>query len=132
MYGYLNQHWVQQALGVPVNFSAVSMVVNEAFQGTADIERAGALDSVSYLLEHGIKVHMVYGDRDFICNWIGGESASLAVEYSGSEKFASAGYAPLLTSEGVRGYTRQYGNYSFTRVRDSGHEGMVTLLATTG
>lgn len=116
MYGYLTQESVLAALGVPVNFSESSGAVAQTFQGTLDIIHGGFLQSIGYLLESGVKVHMMYGDRDYPCNWVGGEAASLAVPYSKAEDFAGAGYAPLVTPEGVQGMTRQLGNFSFTRV----------------
>lgn len=103
----------------------MSISVNQAFQGTADIERAGSMEAVSYLLESGVKVHMMYGDRDFACNWLGGEAVSLAIQYSGSENFKNAGYAPVISLSGVGGFVRQYGNFSFSRVFQAGHEGMM-------
>lgn len=82
------------------------------------------MEAVAYLLDSGVKVHLMYGDRDFACNWLGGEAASLAIEYSGTEGFRNAGYAPLLSSPGiVGGFVRQYGNYSFSRIFQAGHEG---------
>jgi len=123
MHGFLNQGWVLEALGVPVNFSYASSAVSTAFDGTADLERAGSSEAVSYLLDSGVKVHMMYGDRDYACNWLGGEAASLAIEYSGAEKFKQAGYAPILSSNGTTsGFVRQYGNFSFSRVFQAGHE----------
>lgn len=88
---------------------------------------------MGHLLDHGVKVHMMYGDRDYPCNWVGGEAASLAVPYSQAAAFAAAGYAPLITttttktttngaSTKTKGMTRQYGNFSFTRVFQAGHE----------
>lgn len=65
---------------------------------------------------------MMYGDRDYPCNWVGGEAASLAVPYSKAAEFASAGYTPLVTPHGLKGMTRQFGNFSFTRVFQAGHE----------
>lgn len=124
MHGYLTQSWVLEALGVPVNFSSSSPAVYTAFSLTHDIERRGSLEAVSYLLDSGVKVHMVYGDRDYACNWLGGETASLAIKYSRSEDFKKAGYAPILGSEGVGGFVRQFGNFSFSRVFQAGHEGM--------
>lgn len=87
----------------------------------------GFLDSIAYLLDSGVKVHMMYGDRDYPCNWVGGEAVSLAVPYSRAAEFASAGYAPLVTTQGgalqqPAGLTRQVGNFSFTRVFQAGHE----------
>lgn len=60
--------------------------------------------------------------HSYPCNWVGGEAASLAVPYSSAAAFAAAGYVPLTTSDGTKGMTRQYGNYSFTRVFQAGHE----------
>ncbi|KAG7149548.1 Carboxypeptidase S1 B like protein [Verticillium longisporum] len=76
------------------------------------------------LLDDGVKVSLMYGDRDFACNWIGGEAASLAIPWSQSDAFADAGYAPLRTScasPKIAGQIRQHGNLSFARVYQAGH-----------
>lgn len=122
MYGYLREESVLAALGVPVNFTEMSMAVSMGFQNSYDPIHGGFLDSIGYLLDRGVKVHMMYGDRDYGCNWVGGERASLAVKYSRATDFANAGYSPLVTHEGIKGMTRQFGNYSFTRVFQAGHE----------
>ncbi|GAB1199423.1 hypothetical protein APSETT444_008772 [Aspergillus pseudonomiae] len=119
---YQELNSVLQALGVPVNFTEAAPVVHKQFEKTYDITRGGFLDSIAHLLDSGVKVHMMYGDRDYACNWVGGEKASLAVPYSRAAEFANTGYSPLVTSEGVKGMTRQLGNYSFTRVYQAGHE----------
>jgi hypothetical protein len=122
MQGYLTEAEVLRAIGSPVNFTWASPAVSTAFSSTRDMVHGGFIEAVGYLLDHGVKVHMMYGDRDYACNWFGGEKASLAVPYSGSNSFANAGYQPLLTPDGSTGLTRQYGNYSFTRVFQAGHE----------
>jgi hypothetical protein len=122
--GFLNQHWVQSALGVPVNYTASSQAVSGAFSDTSDFSRSDSLEQITYLLEKGVKVSLVYGDRDFACNWIAGERTSLAIEYSGSAEFRGAGYMPIITnSTYIGGQVRQYGNLSFSRVYQAGHEG---------
>jgi hypothetical protein len=121
--GYLNQHHVQKALGVPVNFTWASPAVGEAFHATGDMPRAGFLEDIAYVLDHGVRVAMMYGDRDYACNWVQGEQSSLKIPWQGQEKFAQAGYAPLVVSPvHAGGLTRQYGNLSFTRVYQAGHE----------
>jgi hypothetical protein len=124
VYGYLTQASVLEALGVPVNYSEHSGAVARQFQATFDMYHGGFLDTVADLLDAGVKVHMMYGDRDYACNWAGGEASSLAVPYSRKSEFAAAGYAPLLSPEGGAhsGFTRQFGNFSFTRVFQAGHE----------
>lgn len=120
--GYLNQGWVQQALGVPVNHSAVSNAVSTGFSNTGDMARGGMLEDLAYILDHGVKVALLYGDRDYACNWIGGEASSLHIPWSSQQDFGDAGYTPLVLSPvHSAGLTRQYGNLSFTRVYQAGH-----------
>ncbi|KAH8900546.1 lysosomal protective protein precursor [Thozetella sp. PMI_491] len=122
MLGYLNQESVLAALGARVNYTLPSLPVLGAFLGNFDFARGGFVNAIGDLIDSGVKVHMMYGDRDFTCNWMGGEKVSLAVPYSKADSFSHAGYAPLLTSRGVSGMTRQHGNFSFTRVFQAGHE----------
>jgi carboxypeptidase C (cathepsin A) len=55
-------------------------------------------------------------------NWFGGEAISLAIEYTHSAAFAAAGYEPMVVDGTEYGEVRQYGNYSFARIYESGHE----------
>lgn len=126
--GWLNQQWVQRALGVPVNFTWVSPIVSRAFNSHGDMARGGFLEGLADLLDGGVKVHLVYGDRDLACNWVGGEAASLAIPHRHRGAFARAGYEALTVSGSPEeppfvpyGLTRQHGNLSFTRVYQAGH-----------
>ncbi|KEY72796.1 hypothetical protein S7711_04390 [Stachybotrys chartarum IBT 7711] len=119
---YLNQHHIQEAMGMPLNWTGSSSASASAFRGIGDYNRPGWIEDLGYLLDNGIKVVLMYGDRDFACNWIGGEDVSLAIPWSHQEDFAAAGYAPLhsnCTYEG--GQVRQYGNLSYIRVFQAGH-----------
>lgn len=125
--GWLNEHWVQKALGVSVNYTWSSEPVAKNFVRHGDMPRGGYLDDLADLLDHGVKVHLMYGDRDFACNWIGGEAASLAIPHRYQREFARAGYTPLTVARPDEppfvpyGLTRQHGNLSFTRVFQAGH-----------
>ncbi|GAQ45451.1 hypothetical protein AtubIFM56815_011274 [Aspergillus tubingensis] len=124
--GFLNRPWVQKALGVPVNYTMSSEAVGDSFDSTGDYPRndpRGMIGNIGYLLDSGVKVAMVYGDRDYACPWRGGEDVSLLVEYAEAEKFRTAGYAEVQTKSSYGGgLVRQYGNFSFTRVFQAGHE----------
>jgi len=116
------------ALGVPVNFSDMGPSVREAFEQTYDIMGGQYLDALAELLDHGVKVHLIHGDLDWVGNWVGGEAASLAIPHKRAAEFAAAGYAPLMTPSKAdalvsehTGMTRQVGNLSFTRVFQAGH-----------
>ena len=126
--GFLNQHHVQKALGVPVNYTESSYAAYTAFMSTGDIVKGGMLTDIVHLLESGIKISLMYGDRDYACNWIGGEEASMHIEYSSSKAFRSADYAPIIVNPfDSGGQVRQYGNLSFSRVYQAGHIGIRPL-----
>jgi hypothetical protein len=63
--------------------------------------------------------------RDVICNWYGGQNASLelaALVPGYKDMFPSAGYADIVVNDSyVGGHVRQYGNLSFSRIFDAGH-----------
>lgn len=70
--GFLSRHWVQGALGVPINFTESTDGVYTGFQLTGDYARrdirGGQLTDIAYLLDKGVKVALMYGDRDYACN----------------------------------------------------------------
>ncbi|GJD03994.1 serine carboxypeptidase [Colletotrichum higginsianum] len=112
----------QSALGVPLNWTGSSSASSSAFRGIGDYPRPGWIEDIASLLHSGVKVSLMYGDRDFACNWIGGEEVALAIPWADQENFAAAGYEPLQTNctyEG--GQVRQYGNLSYIRVYQAGH-----------
>ena len=124
--GYLNQEHVLRALGMPLNFTGSSGASSTAFRGIGDYNRPGWIEDLGYLLENGIKVVLMYGDRDFACNWIGGEELSLGIPWKHQDDFAAAGYAPLISKSATNGkfeagQVRQYGNLSYIRVYQAGH-----------
>ncbi|KAF2036710.1 alpha/beta-hydrolase [Setomelanomma holmii] len=122
---YLNDERVMQSIGSPVNFTQTSMAVFQAFSESGDAIRGTQLGSLAELLARGIRVALIYGDADIICNWYGGQNASLELARlvpGYSSKFPSAGYADIVVNASyVGGHVRQYGNLSFSRIFDAGH-----------
>jgi carboxypeptidase C (cathepsin A) len=122
---YLNTRAVQQAIGVPVNYTQSSLAVFGAFNATGDYARGGVLADLASLLESGVRVALIYGDRDYICNWLGGEAISFAIAGTVQPQYApwySTGYAPIVVNETyVGGVVREFGNLSFSRIYDAGH-----------
>lgn len=119
---YLNQASVQNALGVNLNYTDANDDVYFAFQSTGDFVYGSFITDIEMLLANDVRVSLYYGDADYICNWFGGQAISLAVNYTHSADFAAAGYQPLVVDGVEYGEVRQYGNFSFTRVYESGHE----------
>lgn len=65
---FYNQEWVQQDLGVPLNFTMSSGLVPMLFlQATGD-PMILSLRNIESVLERGNKVALIYGDRDYRCN----------------------------------------------------------------
>ncbi|KAJ4348014.1 uncharacterized protein N0V89_009386 [Didymosphaeria variabile] len=119
---FLNLASTQEALGVNINYtSASSRNVSYGFQTTGDFVYP-LIDDLEEILEYGVRVALIYGDADYICNWFGGEAISLAVNYTHSESFRAAGYTPFVVNGVEHGETREYGNFSFTRIYEAGHE----------
>ncbi|EFX01471.1 carboxypeptidase s1 [Grosmannia clavigera kw1407] len=124
---YLNSDAVQKALGAPLNFTAASSAVSAAFAATGDLERASdTITDLAALLQAGVRVGLIYGDRDYICNWLGGEAVSLAVARAAAgsyaDRFPRAGYAPIIVNDSyIGGAVRQFANLSFSRIYQAGH-----------
>ncbi|KXJ87883.1 Alpha/Beta hydrolase protein [Microdochium bolleyi] len=122
--GYFANKEVQDALGVQVNFTGLSSAAETAFLATGDFVRGRGLAVLGEMLDRGVKVALMYGDKDYQCNWLGGEAISLAIDSDKVAKgFRAAGYAPLQTNDSfVGGMVRQYAGLSFARIFDAGHE----------
>lgn len=120
--GYFNQAWVQKDLGVRTNFTSNDNTYQVAmFQLTGDVVIRD-MSSLEHIISSGINVALIYGDRDYQCNWIGGENISLSMDFPTAPTFRKAGYANLVTNSSYNGgVVRQHGNVSFSRVFEAGH-----------
>ncbi|KAK2746801.1 hypothetical protein FQN57_002843 [Myotisia sp. PD_48] len=125
---YLNSEAIMDTLLFRLNFTDYSPTVSSAFLQTGDFNRGNYIANLANLLDRGIRIALIYGDRDYICNWMGGQAVSFSVAASSSSpssyisSFNQAGYAPVVINEThVGGMVRQFGNLSFTRVYDAGH-----------
>jgi carboxypeptidase C (cathepsin A) len=123
---YLNTPEVQKAIGARVNYTDSSDAVFNAFLSTGDAITGQPLPDLASLLRLNVRVALIYGDADYICNWLGGEAFANALAMS-VDSYATgyplAGYAQVvINSSYVGGATRQFGNLSFVRVYDSGHQ----------
>lgn len=49
------------------------------------------LEDLEMPLNHSVRVHLYYGDADYICNRFGDQAVSLVVNYTHTEDFAAAG-----------------------------------------
>lgn len=120
--GYLNDAETQRALGVPLNWTGTAVPAAVGFDRTGDFVFGDGLGKLGRLLDRGVKIALLYGDRDFQCNWYGGEAISTALKSRVSSDFKKAGYVGIQTNASyVGGFVRQVGNLSFSRVYQAGH-----------
>lgn len=119
---FLNLPDIQQALGVDLNYTQSNNDVFYAFQKTGDFAYPNFLDELEEVLNNSVRVALIYGDADYICNWFGGEAVSNEIRYTHSKEFAKTGYVPFVVDGTEYGEVRQYGNLSFLRVYEAGHE----------
>lgn len=137
---YLNNATTQQALGVPLNFTYQSPVVQSNFgvptayssvrplnASSGDAVRQAGLSNIEYLLANNVKVAFIFGDRDYRCPWTGGEATALAANWTHQLEFANAGYEEMqgiqtpIAEGGLPAVVKQYGSLSFSRVLGAGH-----------
>lgn len=139
---YLNNETVLASIGARVNYTESNPYVQQGFISTGDTIRGGQLADIAYLLSKGVRVALMYGDADFICNWLGGQAISLEVaklvrpppppgppgvppipiSNPYADAFPAAGYADIVVNSSyVGGAVRQFGNLSFSRIYDAGH-----------
>ncbi|CAI6331652.1 unnamed protein product [Periconia digitata] len=121
---FLNLADTQNKIGVNINYTddGYSQEVGWGFQSTGDFIFPNFIEDLEEILGYGVRVALIYGDADYICNWFGGEAVSLAINYTDSEAFRAAGYTPFVVDGTEYGEVREYGNFSFTRIYEAGHE----------
>lgn len=120
---FLNLASTQEAIGVDLNYTGTANDdIFYAFAQHGDQVWPNFIEDLNMILDTPVRVSLIYGDADYICNWFGGEAVSLAANYSHSADFAAAGYTPMVVDGVEYGETREYGNFSFTRVYEAGHE----------
>jgi len=75
---------------------------------------------VSYLIEKGIFVFVYSGDKDFICNWFGGEAWTNAVKWESKDEFNNQKFESWGPDESYGTY-KIVDNFAFVRVYNAGH-----------
>ncbi|KAF8959809.1 serine carboxypeptidase [Flammula alnicola] len=121
---YLDDPSVRSLLGVDPsitnNFTSCSRDVGMAFGATQDILHPTA-DYVAALLERGVRVLIYVGSYDWICNHIGNERWTLALEWSGHAEFAKQELRDWIVDGKSAGKTRSAKGFTFATVQGAGH-----------
>jgi carboxypeptidase C (cathepsin A) len=79
------------------------------------------MDYVGALLARRVRVLIYVGTYDWICNWIGNEAWTLALEWHGQRDFAALPLREWYVDGHVAGKTRHAHGLTFATVDGAGH-----------
>ncbi|KIM38984.1 hypothetical protein M413DRAFT_447347 [Hebeloma cylindrosporum] len=121
---YLDRPSVRSQLGVDPsitsNFSSCSSEVGQAFWQNLD-EYRPTYNYVAALLERGVKALIYVGTYDWICNFVGNEQWTLALEWSGQEEFGKQGLREWIVNGKTAGTMRSAKGLTFATIQGAGH-----------
>lgn len=121
---YLDRPVVRAQLGVdPVvtaNFSSCSNDVGAAFASNLDGFRP-TYHYVAALLERGVRALIYVGKNDWICNHVGNEAWTRALEWSGHEAFSKQALRAWNVSGTQAGQVRSAQGLTFATIEGAGH-----------
>ena len=117
---FLNRDDVQAALGVPGRkWVECDTLVHTYLLGDW---MTNLMPQVADLLDNSDVQVLVYsGDKDWICNWRGGEAWTAATKWGSKDEFNAAEYEKWNVNGTAAGEMRQHGNLHFLRVYEAGH-----------
>ncbi|EFR00594.1 carboxypeptidase Y [Nannizzia gypsea CBS 118893] len=122
---WLNQKSVMKALGVEVeSYESCNSGINRDFLFHGDWMKPFHR-LVPSVLEK-IPVLIYAGDADFICNWLGNQAWTEALEWPGHKKFTEAKLQDLKIVDNKNkgkkiGQVKSSGNFTFMRIFGAGH-----------
>lgn len=80
------------------------------------------MPQIGSLLDNTDMEVLVYsGDKDWICNWRGGEAWTHATKWKSQTDFQSQDYSDWQVDGKSAGKLKQFGNLHFLKVADAGH-----------
>jgi len=115
----LGQDDIKKILGVEGrSWAECSSIVHTALLGDWMLDLSS---KVTDILDAGLDVLVYSGDKDFICNWRGGEAWTHAVEWTGKQDFDQTEYKDWTVGNSSAGQLKTFKNLKFLRVYDAGH-----------
>jgi cathepsin A (carboxypeptidase C) len=119
---YLNEKDVMDALGAEVSsYESCNMDINRNFLFQGDW-----MQPFHHLVPNILKeipVLIYAGDADYICNWLGNQAWTEALEWSGKKDFNKAKINDLKLANADKEYgkVKAAGNFSFMQIYQAGH-----------
>ena len=122
---YLDRPEVRTLLGVDIaavtgKFSSCNSRVNNDFASNLD-EYHPTQHYIAALLERNVKVLIYVGKYDWICNHVGNEAWTLALEWSGHDEFFAQPLRDWEIDGKSVGSTRSANGLTFATIDGAGH-----------
>ncbi|KAK9370074.1 Alpha/Beta hydrolase protein [Lipomyces kononenkoae] len=118
---FLNEKKVKEAVGAEVDtFESCNFDINRNFLFNGDWMKPYHF-AVPHVLEAGVPVLIYAGDKDFICNWLGNQAWTNALEWEGAKEFQAAPTKKWTLDGKTFGTVQNAGNFTFLRVFEAGH-----------
>ncbi|KAJ7262496.1 serine carboxypeptidase [Mycena rebaudengoi] len=118
---YLNKEDFQKLLGArPGPYMTCSQKVGLDFGVTLDLAK-GATEYVAALLERNVRVLIFAGSYDWVCNWVGNERWTRALQWSGQAEFGADTLREWSVNGRRAGSTRSARGLTFATVDTAGH-----------
>ncbi|TBU41993.1 serine carboxypeptidase [Dichomitus squalens] len=124
---FLNNNHTQALIGVDKSlrghtFNWSSQTVHQAFVANLDHYAFPAQYYIGALLERGVRALIYVGATDYICNWMGNEAMTIALEWTKQDSFRND---PLrvwtINGNQIAGLTRSGGGLTFATIVGAGH-----------
>ncbi|KAG2225683.1 hypothetical protein INT45_012155, partial [Circinella minor] len=77
--------------------------------------------SISFLLNHGVRVLVFVGDVDYLCNWYGNNALFNALPWYYTDKYRERSLEPWIINNREVGQIKSWGPLTFIRVYQAGH-----------
>jgi cathepsin A (carboxypeptidase C) len=78
-------------------------------------------NDVTNIINNNIQVLVYSGDKDFVCNWRGGEAWTNNLNWNKTEEFRNQNYTVWYEQDRFVGEFKSVDNLKFLRVYDAGH-----------
>lgn len=119
---YLDSPEVKKAVGAEVTtYLSCNHDINLHFRMAGDWMQSYFRDAIHDVVESGLPVLIYSGDRDFICNWLGGRAWVDQLKWSGSEKWAETEVDKWYNGKEHAGNVKNVDNLTFLQVFEAGH-----------
>ena len=109
-----NNTEIQKLIGAKkVNMSMCNDTIYNLF--SVDLATSVSPD-IEYLVDNNVDVMLYFGDKDYMCNWRGGEALVNSLNWHGTAEFLKT-----QMKEWIGGKYRKFDNFIFMVIYDAGH-----------